>query len=202
MDLIMLKNGEKEAGKRWDKAGEEGVQKEGVLCDGEVGGSCRARSQAGGSPLVRLGGRQVAHLAHRLLVGKERPLQRAFRPSRPRRFRHGPFVLPRGRPVLPRGEISLARHFLWKRKILRRRIGSCVFGRGAESARKKMKQWEVCSQSRWKGYPKTRPGSYRRQSYNHGLVGNMGARAVNYLPTRQHLGPAGFLGPRRFAFNA
>src|SRR5664279_2373735 len=164
MDLIMLKNGEKEAGERRDEAGEEGVQKEGVLRDGEVGGSCRARPQGSGSPLVRLGGGQVAHLAHRLLVGKERPLQRAFRPSRLRRLRHGPFVLPRGRPVLPRGEISLARHFLWKRKILRRRIGSCVFGRGAESARKKMKQWKPCSQSRRKGYTKACPKSYRRRA--------------------------------------
>ena len=42
MDLIMLENGEKEAGERRDEAGEEGVQKEGVLRDGEVGGSCRA----------------------------------------------------------------------------------------------------------------------------------------------------------------
>src|SRR5664279_3070482 len=141
MNLIVLKDGEEEAGERRHKAGKEGVHKERILRDGKIIGPRRARPQGGGPPLVRLGGRHVAHLVYRLLVGDARPLQRALRSSRLCRLHRGLFASPRGRPVLPRGGASLARH-CWRRKIWRRKVWRCVIGRSAESAKKKMEQWK------------------------------------------------------------
>src|SRR5664279_2182931 len=127
MNLIVFKDGEEETGKQRHKAGKEGVQEEGILRDGEIGGPRRARTQGGGPPLVRLGGRQVAHLVHRLLVGEARPLQRALRSGRLCRLHHGLFAPPRGRPVLPRGETSLARHLLEEEDLDEEDLELCVW---------------------------------------------------------------------------